>query len=118
MSMEHVDRAEVVANLRRLADMIEECSLPVTPYVNTQVSHYADSIDEVRKIREQHLGGWVKEDLGNFFSYHLNAGTGKRTSVQYRVLINKRNTCKRVVTGSRHIEAHDEEIVEWRCEET
>lgn len=120
MSQEHINYAN---GLRELANWIEshpEISLP-----NDVIHNYALNTKEEAALCLRALKPCKKEYTEDFFKLVRNFGP-----IKVIHLFNRDAVCQRVVTGKRivqahldpgyvvpakMVEAHEEDIVEWRC---
>jgi hypothetical protein len=91
-----------------------------TPF-NVHISHFTTEA-EARKIRAGSYG-WSKEDAGEYFKYVRYFTPDNQPGyhvVAYEIFVAKAesSTCRRVQTGTRHVEAQperDDPLYEWRC---
>lgn len=112
------NRAEMIANLRAMADLLEQHeNLPV-PY-SVFLGVYPETMEAARTARKG-IFGWRKEAAPSaaFTEYSLSLGGNEFGSVTYAMSVAKTDTCKRVQVGTKHVEAHDIPIYEWDCKPT
>lgn len=107
--------------LRKIADFCEEYpDFPLPTIYPSSVSFHLEP--ETAKEFLRSLGSFEKHYYGNFFN-----ATKKIDGVTYEFWVARDAVCKRVVKGTRHVEAtirpaelipeHEEELIEWECEE-
>ncbi len=115
-------RSTLITRLHALADWLEaNPDVPVSPYAEVRIDYFGAALDEARAIREAAPGGWVKRtsSTDNYISYEHGDGSDEmKWRVCYAVHVSKSEStsCERVQTGTRHVEAHDEPVFEWKCD--
>lgn len=113
-------RTEIIANLHAMATLFEQhAELPV-PYL-VYISAWVDDMETARTIRKG-IHGWKKSTSSSRADteYNLSIGGGNEYgagSVTYSLSVPKTKTCTRIQVGTKHIEAHDEPVYEWVCDE-
>jgi len=108
--MAETRRAEFVAGLRELADLLEKH--PDIPEPIMSANAFVDTREELAKVAR--LGFWEKCEQGEWFILARNFSAGLRLEVN----INRSKVCKRKVVGTRVVPARPErteEIIEWIC---
>lgn len=113
-------RAEIVANLHAMATLFEQNpELPV-PY-SIYISTWVDDMETARSSRKG-ICGWKKVASPSRANTEYNLSIGGNEygagSITYSLSVPKTETCKRVQVDTRHIEAHDEPVYEWVCNES
>jgi hypothetical protein len=117
-SDDHKSRAEFVSALRAAADFFEaNPQVPTPNYVAATV--YADNLYQVRKAT--HLtGSWGKTYSGNAYVNYSKKFGSTENGFQLDISLARDTVCKRVQVGTKHVEsveAHDEPVFEWKCDE-
>jgi hypothetical protein len=116
------DRTDFIANLRAMAQFLEDNPALPVPY-STYLTHYPQSLEEAREMRNGSFG-WEKQNAkdSSFVNFVKKFGGDQfgRGTVAYELAVSKSQTCERVQVDTRHVEAveaHDEPVYEWRCED-
>ena len=115
-------RGILIARLRAMAAWLEaNPDLPLSPYTDVTISYFGTR-DDARAARESAPGGWRKHTspTDNYITYQHgdhDPDSGK-WDVTYEIHVAKSgsSTCERVQVGTRHVEAHDEPVYEWKCD--
>ena len=110
---------EYVRGLRAVADWFEQHPELVFSYTDERFHLIANTKDELLEMRRA-LGRVTKDADPD--SPYFTLRRMFSANVQIDAFIARGEVCRKVVKGSRHVEArlvpaHDEEIVEWVCEE-
>lgn len=124
-------RAACIRDLRALADLLENTAEPGFPTPEVYAAVY--SVSEPRAddpyswapttLADVHMamaaapGDWRKTAYADEIRYAKKIGSA--ISVSFPV--DRATTCKRVKTGTRHVEAvpaHDVDVFEWQCPDT
>lgn len=114
-------RDKLIENLRAYADLLAEhpdlpapASMHMTAYVTA----------EQARAGRRGIAHWEKYNTKTSYyaTYSLVIGSGDdyRSDVHVSLEVSKADSCKKVQTGVRHVEArieeaHDEPIFEWSC---
>jgi hypothetical protein len=125
--VEMAERETMIENIRRYCDLLQtHPNLPV-PYSMSESLYLTE--DEARAARRG-IYGWKKTNNreSSYISYRKVIGGGdtddswSKGSFTLEITVSKADSaCERVVTGTRHVEAYhvdayDEEVIEWRCD--
>lgn len=106
-------RAEMIRAWRDLSDFFEQHPAVPVPYCE-QVDVFADDLAAVRAAT--HLSGqWDKGYYGSYVAYVKQFGP-----LALHMNVAREKVCRRVQTGTKHVEAveaHDEPVFEWICDE-
>jgi hypothetical protein len=113
---EMTDRELVIAGLREFADFLDaHPAIPATPQ-----KFLCCILDRDEFLKLARVTSWRKVyESPNFFTLRKTFGSG----AELDVYTDRENVCRKVVKGTRFVaaqpatEAHEEEIVEWVCEE-
>lgn len=105
-----------IQGLREMADWFEQHPDRIPTYNNLVVNLFAADRDELVAYARE-LGKVAKNPVGDYFALVKRFGP-------HRIDANlpREEVCRKVVVGTRQvpervIEAHEEEIVEWVCDE-
>lgn len=104
------------AAARALLDWLEQHPDYINTYSTFRMDVFVDSKDELADAART-MGRADKEVFGSFFTVRKQFGAHSLD-----VNAPRDEVCRKVVTGTRHvptkvIEAHEEEIVEWVCDD-
>lgn len=103
-------RDETIQGLRALADFLAEH--PDVPLPSLTLNAFVDTKAEIAAIAR--VAPWGKNHNGDwFFLTRSFAGT-----VRLDINVPRGQVCERVVIGQRTVPAHEEDIVEWKCDES
>lgn len=122
-------RTDFITGLRKLADFYEfHPDFPLPGYIPECLA-YATTREDLARLARQ-LGHADKSVDDSYFNLRRSFGGG----VRLRIYSTRSNVCQRVVVNKRHvpeavvpakaaepetvIPAHDEEVVEWICDES
>lgn len=132
MSYASDQRDEMIKGLRELLNMIESNPHSPLPYAlhfqafgsyrpddSGNLEYVSMAPAHVREVMAVSPGHWSK----HFDDYALRYRRQLSTNVKFELVINRENVCRKVETGEvKHveaytIEAHDEPVYEWVCNE-
>jgi len=111
------DRASLAVAIRALADFVEAGDAIMDSCMEARLTVFNNDLDKVRELMGRSPGDWNKEDAGAWIAYNKRFLVGGRTFATYTAYVSKASTgtCQQVQVGTRHVEAHDEPVFEWRC---
>ena len=125
MTLGQEKRTNYVAQLRRLADLVEANPTMSCPYFGVAVIS-CENIEKMRFIAKTIGGKWDKSADATTFDLNQKICDGLRIIL----FASRKDVCKRIVTGTRVIPAttlpareeivipaREEEVVEWICPE-
>ncbi len=105
-------RAGIIRAYRDLADFLEQHPQVPEPWGH-MVNVFAD-LDGARAAT--HLtGAWHKDYSGDYVAYVKTFGP-----LEFHLNVNRDQVCRQVQAGVKHVEAveaHDEPVFEWVCDE-
>lgn len=128
------ERADTIAGMRKLLDILEENPHVKMPYAFDSLSIYffngEDNVKEMTETRRLIGGKWDKEPSGEYFNL-----VGRCGGVKVTLVSSRKDVCQRVVVGSREVyeDVPDPDLVakvplkrvsrtvedvEWICPET
>jgi hypothetical protein len=120
---EQAERTAFISQLVDLTDFFRNHPNVPLPY-SIYAGAYVESLEQVRDITHG-TGAWEKVYTDYSVEYIKRFAESGYGGVKYAVNLSREKACKKVVTGTRHIEeevvpeqvipARDEEIVEWIC---
>jgi hypothetical protein len=108
--------AEIAQNLRDLADFLEQHE-EVPPVYSMTLNAFTHTKEELQDVARKGAP-WEKIYEAGYFSLRKRFGP-----VTLDINLNREKVCRRVVTGTRIVPAqpaepeHEEDIVEWVCED-
>ncbi len=108
-----MSRESRIADMREVLQFLEESPAIPLPYVG-MVNSFADETDDVDALARS-MAPCKKEVGSGFFSLTRDFG-----SVKLSINFDREQVCERIVVGGKAvpekiIEAHVEDIVEWKC---
>jgi hypothetical protein len=95
--------------LRELASLADSTGHKIHVYATI----YTGDVTVVRGLYRRLVGGWRK--YGSAKSYATNYVREFSDLVELIVSVSKGAACERVQVDTKHVEAHDEPVYEWRC---
>ena len=105
------DRQALIDGYRALADWLKENPDMPTPAQSGLVP--VGDREEFLRLAKR-MGFATKDANGKWYSVVRHFGP----AVRYEIFINREKVCEKTVVGTREIQAHTEEIVEWTCSDS
>lgn len=118
MSIERTTRDLFISGLREMADFFERHPVVETPYQGFCMNVFLETRSEIEVIAR--LTSWKKDYSGSWFALRKSFGEG---ALHLDVNVPREQVCRKVVTGTRIVEAQPatlatvENIEEWVCDD-
>jgi hypothetical protein len=108
---DRVQRDALIQGLRDFLTFIETHPEAPLNYAPSLMAH-VETVEEL-KAAGRLMGSAMKDFNGDYVSLKKSFGP-----ICYDVYIRREKVCEKRVVGSRHVHAHDEDLVEWDCKES
>jgi hypothetical protein len=107
--VKQLNRQEAIDKYRKMADWLEAHPDVPVPHGNACSGTWL-SLEDARKA--MHLSGsWTKAYSENQVEYEHEVAPG----LWFWIWVSRSEVCQRVQVGTKHVEAHDEPVFEWKC---